>query len=78
MIPALITIALNISSVEVLVVSQVVLSLQLPFTMIAVAILTNRRKLMGGLVNTRWINIVNILLVLVVTTLNVILLTTLL
>ncbi|HVB62286.1 MAG TPA: Nramp family divalent metal transporter, partial [Ktedonobacteraceae bacterium] len=63
MIPALITIALNISSVEVLVVSQVVLSLQLPFTMIAVAILTNRRKLMGGLVNTRWINIVNILLV---------------
>lgn len=78
MIPALITIALNISSVEVLVVSQVVLSLQLPFTMIAVAMLTSRRDLMGGLVNTRFVNIVNVILVLVVTILNVVLLTTLL
>ena len=38
-IPALVTIALGISSVEVLVVSQVILSLQLPFTMLAVIIL---------------------------------------
>lgn len=78
MIPALITIAFNIPSVEVLVISQVVLSLQLPFTMIAVAMLTSRRDLMGELVNTRRVNIVNIIIVLVVTILNVILLTTLL
>lgn len=78
MIPALITIAFNIPSVEVLVISQVVLSLQLPFTMIAVAMLTSRRDLMGDLVNTRRVNIVNIIIVLVVTILNVILLTTLL
>lgn len=78
MIPALITIALNIPSVEVLVISQVVLSLQLPFTMIAVAMLTSRRDLMGELVNTRRVNIVNIIIVLIVTVLNVILLMTLL
>lgn len=78
MIPALITIALNIPAIEVLVISQVVLSLQLPFTMIAVAMLTSRRDLMGELVNTRRVNIVNVIIVLVVTILNVILLTTLL
>lgn len=78
MIPALITIALGISSVEVLVISQVILSLQLPFTMTAVAILTSRRDLMGELVNTRRVNIVNVIIVLVVTILNAILLFTLL
>ena len=77
MIPALVTIALGISSVEVLVVSQVILSLQLPFTMLAVIVLGTRRKLMGTLVNGRWTNVVNIFIALVVTALNVVLLYTL-
>jgi manganese transport protein len=77
MIPALIAIALNVPSVEVLVISQVVLSMQLPFTMVAVVLLTGRRDLMGELVNGRLTNIVNVLLVLVVTILNVVLLYTL-
>ncbi len=74
MIPALVVIALNIPSVEVLVISQVLLSLQLPFTMVAVVLLTRRPDLMGRFVNTRWINIANIVICLVVTVLNVILL----
>ena len=77
MVPALVTIALNISSVEVLVISQVILSLQLPFTMVAVMLLTGRRELMGELVNGRYTSIVNMLICLVVTVLNVVLLYTL-
>lgn len=77
MIPALVIIALNIPSVEVLVISQVILSLQLPFTMAPVVLLTRRRDLMGELVNTRLINILNVLIALVITVLNVLLLYTL-
>ena len=76
MIPALIVIALNVSSVEVLVISQVILSLQLPFTMVPVLLLTRRRDLMGELVNGRFTNIVNVVIALVVTVLNVVLLYT--
>lgn len=77
MIPALIAIALNIPIVQVLVISQVILSLQLPFTMLAVVLLTSRRDLMGEFVNTRWVNIANVLIALVVTLLNILLLYTL-
>ena len=77
MIPALIVIALNISSVEVLVISQVILSLQLPFTMVPVILLTRRQDLMGELVNGRLTNIMNVVIALVVTVLNVVLLYTL-
>ena len=77
MIPALIVIALNVSSVEVLVISQVILSMQLPFTMCAVAVLTRRKDLMGELVNSRKTNIMNAVILFVVTVLNVILLLTL-
>lgn len=77
MIPAIIVIALNVSSIEVLVVSQVVLSLQLPFTMAAVVLLSRRKDLMGPLVDGRWTHYFNILLTLVVTLLNLVLLYTL-
>jgi manganese transport protein len=76
MVPALVIIALNVSSVEVLVISQAVLSLQLPFTMVPVLLLTRRRDLMGSLVNSRFTNVVNVLIALVVTVLNVVLLYT--
>ncbi len=76
-LPALVVIALNISSVEVLVISQAILSLQLPFTMIPVLLLTRRKDLMGEFVNTRLTNVVNVLIALVVTILSVLLLYTL-
>jgi manganese transport protein len=77
LVPALVVIALNVSAIEVLVISQVILSLQLPFTMIFVVLLTRRKDLMGALVNTRNTNIMNVALLLAVTLLNVILLVTL-
>jgi manganese transport protein len=77
MIPALIVIALNVSSIQVLVISQVVLSMQLPFTMAAVVFLTRDRKLMGPFANGRWTNMINITISLIVTALNILLLYTL-
>jgi manganese transport protein len=77
LLPALATIALGISPVEVLVISQVILSLQLPFTMFAVVILSRRQKLMGPLVSGSATTAFNILIALVVTLLNVVLLYTL-
>ncbi|GCE12291.1 Nramp family divalent metal transporter [Tengunoibacter tsumagoiensis] len=61
----------HISSVEILVISQVILSLQLPFTMGALVILTSRKKIMGAFVNSRLTQAFNILLVVLVTALNV-------
>jgi manganese transport protein len=53
------------------------LSLQLPFTMVPVILLTRRQDLMGELVNGRLTNIMNVVIALVVTVLNVVLLYTL-
>jgi manganese transport protein len=77
MIPALLVIALNISSIQVLVISQVALSLQLPFTMAAVVFLSRKPALMGSFVNNRWTSGVNFLIAIVVTLLNLLLLYTL-
>lgn len=74
MVPALIVIWLNISSVQVLVISQVILSMQLPFTMTAVLVLTSRSELMADLVDSRLTHIVNMSIMALVTALNVILL----
>ncbi len=74
MIPALVIIWLNIPSGEVLVISQVLLSLQLPFTMVALITLTGRQDLMKELVDTQRVHWFNIGLVMLVSTLNVVLL----
>ena len=76
-IPALIVIALNIPTVEVLVISQAILSLQLPFTMVPVVLPTRHRDLMGDFVNGHLTNIMNVCITLVVTVLNMLLLYTL-
>lgn len=78
MLPALVLAALNVSAVNVLVISQVVLSMQLPFTMVAVLTLSCRRDLMGMFVNTRWVTALNVLVTILVTLLNVWLLTSIL
>jgi manganese transport protein len=71
LIPALIVIALNISSVKVLVISQVVLSLQLPFTIVSLIILSRRRDLLGEFVNSRLMTSVHVLIAIIVISLNV-------
>ncbi|HST04200.1 MAG TPA: Nramp family divalent metal transporter [Chloroflexia bacterium] len=53
MIPALLVIAIGFEPTATLVISQVVLSFGIPFALIPLAIFTSKRKLMGGLVNTR-------------------------
>lgn len=56
MIPALIVIALGMDPLKVLVISQVILSLQLPFTILPLIWFTKRKDLMGDLANGPFIN----------------------
>jgi manganese transport protein len=79
MIPALLVTSplVQLSPGSILVLSQVVLSMQLPFTMVAVVLLTRRRDLMGDFVNTPLVNAINIGVCTLVTALNVWLLLTL-
>jgi manganese transport protein len=53
MLPALIVVALGMNATTALVVSQVVLSIALPLPMIALAIFTGRRAIMGQFVSKR-------------------------
>ncbi|WP_367193859.1 Nramp family divalent metal transporter [Amorphus sp. 3PC139-8] len=57
MAPALIAIFLNAPPVEILVWSQVVLSLQLPFAMLPLVIFTDDKKTMGDFANRAWIRL---------------------
>lgn len=53
MIPSFVVIGLNQNPQEVLVFTQVVLSFVLPFALVPLAILSARKDVMGGLVNSR-------------------------
>jgi manganese transport protein len=55
MAPPIIVIALGIDATRALVISQVVLSLTLPFPLLALVMLTSRRGVMGELANTAWV-----------------------
>lgn len=56
LVPALVVIALGVDSLKALIVSQVILSLQLPFTILPLIWLTRRREVMGEFVNRRLTN----------------------
>lgn len=56
MIPALIVIALGMDPLKVLVISQVILSLQLPFTILPLIWFTKQKDLMGDLANGPFTN----------------------
>lgn len=51
MTPALVVLALGLDPTRSLVISQVVLSFGIPFALVPLIILTNKREVMGGLVN---------------------------
>jgi manganese transport protein len=53
MLPALIVLAVGVSPTDALVLSQVVLSFGIPFALVPLVLLTSRRDLMRGQVNTR-------------------------
>ncbi len=74
MIPSLIVIMIGLDPTRTLVISQVVLSFGLPFAIIPLVIFTNRRDLMGVLVNKRLTTILASLVALLVVALNLYLL----
>lgn len=58
MIPALIVLAIGVDPTWALVLSQVVLSLGIPFAMIPLVRLTSSRRVMGEFTNARWITLI--------------------
>lgn len=75
LVPAVIAISIGISSLDILVISQVVLSLQLPFTVIPLVYFTGKKEIMGAEnVNKRITKILAILCTTVIIVMNVLLL----
>lgn len=70
-LPAIIAIAAGVSPIRMLVVSQVVLSFQLPFSIIPLLMFTSNKKLMGEFTNKAWVNALGILCAVVIISLNV-------
>lgn len=58
MAPALVAILLHVQPVDILIWSQVILSIQLPFAMLPLIVLTDDPKIMGAMVNGRWVRII--------------------
>ncbi len=73
MAPALVVIALGLDPTRTLVISQVVLSFGLPFALIPLVLFTNRRDLMGTLVNHRGTTLVMIGMTSAIVLLNLVL-----
>jgi manganese transport protein len=74
MVPAFVVVALGVNATDALVYSQVVLSFALPVPMIALAIFTCRRDIMGPFVNSRLMSVAAILGTTTILVLNIILL----
>jgi manganese transport protein len=55
LLPALIVLAVGVDPTDALVASQVVLSFGIPFALVPLLMLTSSRKVMGALVNPRWL-----------------------
>jgi manganese transport protein len=54
--PAIVIVALGVAPTDALVISQVVLSFGIPFALVPLLLLSMRKKVMGGLVNPRWLS----------------------
>jgi manganese transport protein len=74
MIPSLIVIGLGLDPLQILVLSQVSLSFQLPFAMIPLVLFTSNRNIMGIFVNTRTIKVLAAIATAVILGLNIVLL----
>jgi manganese transport protein len=72
-VPALLTIGFlgEGSTTSLLILSQVVLSLQLPFAVIPLVMFTSDRRLMGEFVNPRWLRVLAYALATIIVGLNV-------
>ncbi len=72
--PALIVLAIGIDPTDALVASQVVLSFGIPFALVPLLMLTSSQKVMGALVNPRWLTGIAGVLAAMIIALNVFLL----
>ncbi|WP_394214536.1 Nramp family divalent metal transporter [Thermoanaerobacter kivui] len=70
MMPALIIISLGIDPIKTLIISQVILSLELPMAIIPMLIITSQKKFMGEFVNKPIEKITGVIVTLVIITLN--------
>jgi manganese transport protein len=69
-IPAVLAVAAGLDPLRMLVISQVVLSFQLPFAIIPLLKFTSDRKLMEGFANKRYVNILGVACAVVIIVLN--------
>lgn len=74
MLPALVIIAVGVSPMKAIIISQVALSFSLPLAIVPLLIITGRRDLMGEFVNSRLVKIAGIIVASFVIGLNIILL----
>ena len=72
--PALIVLAIGVDPTDALVASQVVLSFGIPFALVPLLMLTSSQKVMGALVNPRWLTGIAGILAAMIIALNVFLL----
>jgi manganese transport protein len=72
--PALIVLAVGVDPTDALVASQVVLSFGIPFALVPLLMLTSSQKVMGALVNPRWLTGIAGVLAAMIIALNVFLL----
>jgi manganese transport protein len=72
--PALIVLAIGVDPTRALVVSQVVLSFGIPFALIPLLIIASRRRVMGEMVNPRWLTGLASVLAVMIIALNLFLL----
>ena len=73
-IPALVVIAVGLDPLKILILSQVVLSFALPFALVPLLVLTNRKSVMGSFTSTLRTRVAGWVVVGIIVTLNVVLL----
>ncbi len=76
MLPALIVLALGVSTIDSLILSQVLLSFGIPFALVPLLLVTRRRDIMGSLVNARITTVAMGVIAVTITLLNVFLIYT--
>ncbi|HEO8420926.1 Nramp family divalent metal transporter [Niallia sp. FSL W8-0635] len=71
MVPPIVIIALGINPTTALVASQVILSFGIGFALIPLIMFTSSKRIMGGLVNTKWITVISWIMAILIVSLNI-------
>ncbi|CAI9392493.1 Nramp family divalent metal transporter [Niallia sp. Sow4_A1] len=71
MVPPIAIIALGINPTTALVASQVILSFGIGFALIPLIMFTSTKRIMGSLVNTKWITVISWIMAILIVSLNI-------